>query len=150
MTDLTAMRAAYEAWAIKWHGRDYILKNPSGSYCVASIEHDWRIWQAAWNAKPAAQVSEAVASTWDDPRFQKLAFALYAEGLNRDSSGHVQTTALANYIDARGAAHPATEQADVPTWQERIIGDTRTYAVDAAKNAEIADLRAALAKRGQL
>ena len=35
----------------------------------------------------------------------------------------------------------------IKTWQERIVGDERTYAVDAAKNSEIADLRAALATK---
>lgn len=36
----------------------------------------------------------------------------------------------------------------IKTWQERIVGDNRTWAVEAGMKAEIAELRAALAASG--
>jgi hypothetical protein len=120
MADLTAMRAAFHSDPAL-EGFDKTIATGELAqyqhYESLATEATWHGFKAgaAWNAKPAAQVSEVVPSAWDDPRFQKLAHALYVEGLDRDSSGHVQTKALANYIDARVGARPATEQADVPT-----------------------------------
>jgi hypothetical protein len=180
MTDLTAMRATYETWATEWHGRDFILKNTSGSYCVASVEHDWRVWQAAWNAKPAAQVSEAVA--WM-PQFFKgdrvevvnphghIYKATITKSETRWCAKHrpyifytvqadgetAKSIIVASAIHTKPvAAHPATEQADVPTWQERVKRELPeldfkwlqpAYQIKEMQ-AEIADLRAALAQKG--
>lgn len=49
---------------------------------------------------------------------------------------------------AKATAVQDSSPAELPikTWQERIVGDMRTFAIDAAMKNEIADLRAALSR----
>jgi hypothetical protein len=213
MTDLTAMRAKFETEMRKIYGAEHFEMYDEAIegriYKSASMNGAWRGFQAAWNARPAAQVSEAVA--WWNTKYDSVmlmkrmspqlggivgiksspAFMagelvpLYTqsdatvkacvEWLCNNYQDHAN---IADLCDAMLAAHPATEQADVPTWQERMpepraafqcsmncssvgmgnvmekgCGDCMPIAVHGdpivARDAEIADLRAALAKRGQ-
>lgn len=66
------MRVEYEAWAIstdgdytqdqmqRWSIGDHHHAISGDDYKDPTVEHDWRVWQAAWTRKPAVQVAEAV------------------------------------------------------------------------------------------
>jgi hypothetical protein len=111
MTDLTAMRAKFEAtYGPK---KEFAWRNPSGSYKMAALESAWEIWQAAWNARLAAQVSEAVdlhAAIMNLPC--DLEKCTSKDWVMAFKVGHKVARHAAAEL---AAAHPATEQADVPT-----------------------------------
>jgi hypothetical protein len=158
MTDLTAMRAAMdEAYPTPDSPHTSILERAKADRIAFQ-----KGFQAAWNARPAAQVSEAVAwlHTMDntegikgnEPRLALTFSKQKPFGIpGRDYSKTFPVTSVPLYT------YPATEQADVPTWQERVRKQLPeldfkwlqpAYQIEEMQ-AEIADLRAALARKGQ-
>jgi hypothetical protein len=99
MTDLTAMRAAFDE------------KFPDWRYGELQHAYMWQAYQAAWNAKPAAQVSEAVAVY----QFRQIGAKDWIE-TDQHCEARMEASPAASCFEYRTLyTHPATEQADVPT-----------------------------------
>jgi hypothetical protein len=149
MTDLTAMRAAFQSDPAL-EGFDKTLAAGELAqyqhYESLATEATWHGFKAgaAWNAKSAAQVSEAVAVYL----FRQIGAYDWIETDEHNETRMKSGPAALCFEYRTLYTRPATEQVNVPTWQERHEANPSINIHD-HKLDEIADLRAALAKRGQ-
>lgn len=172
MTDTQTMRAEFEAYIQSQNPAANLTKIDGDKYASVILQSRWLDFQAAWTRKPAAQVAgEERTKLWQMQNDEgKIGWYFDCDGhfidVECDDGKYSvffrdRSTGSEVWFDQADNTHPApepdaTKVVSVPTARERYevafpkdvrvgLGDSWSVISGDFKDAEIAELRAALA-----